>query len=78
MAFAKDNEKFVLLVCAMGKTALDVEGVKALSALPSLDEMRAELLGLLKAPATKSAQLFDRARREARAVAGAYAAKDAA
>ena len=67
VAFAKDHEKFVLLGGAMGKTALDVEGVKALATLPSLDELRAKLLGLLTAPATKLAR-----------VVGAYAAKDAA
>src|ERR1700722_4537652 len=57
VAFAKDHEKFVLLGGAMGKTALDVDGVKALATLPSLDELRAKLLGLLMAPATKLAQL---------------------
>ena len=50
VAFAKDHEKFVLLGGAMGKTALDVDGVKALATLPSLDELRAKLLGLLTAP----------------------------
>src|SRR5260370_40617126 len=52
VAFAKDHEKFVLLGGAMGKTALDVEGAKALATLPSLDELRAKLLGLLLAPPT--------------------------
>ena len=40
--FAKANEKFVILGGAMGKTALDLNGVKALAALPSLDELRAK------------------------------------
>src|ERR1700689_3814518 len=75
VAFAKDNEKFVLLGGAMGKTALDVDGVKALATLPSLDELRAKLLGLLTAPATKLATAP--AAKLARVV-GAYAAKDAA
>src|SRR5277367_6536857 len=47
VAFAKDNEKFVLLGGAMGKTALDPDGVKALATMPSLDELRARLVGLL-------------------------------
>jgi large subunit ribosomal protein L10 len=75
VAFAKDHEKFVLLGGAMGKTALDVEGVKA---LPSLDELRAKLLGLLTAPATKLAQLANAPAAKLARVVGAYSAKDAA
>ena len=71
VAFAKDHEKFVLLGGAMGKTALDVEGVKSLATLPSLDELRAKLLGLLAAPATKLAQLANApAAKVARVVGG--------
>ena len=55
--FAKAHEKFVILGGAMGKTALDANGVKALAALPSLDELRAKLVGLIQAPATKIAQV---------------------
>jgi large subunit ribosomal protein L10 len=53
VAYAKDNEKLVILGGAMGKTVLDANGVKALAELPSLDELRARLLGLLQAPAGK-------------------------
>jgi large subunit ribosomal protein L10 len=62
----------------MGKTALDVDGVKALATLPSLDELRAKLLGLLTAPATKLAQLATAPAAKLARVIGAYAAKDAA
>ena len=55
--FAKANEAFVILGGSMGKTALDLNGVKALASLPSLDELRAKIVGLLVAPATKIAQL---------------------
>ncbi|NJO54498.1 MAG: 50S ribosomal protein L10 [Bacteroidales bacterium] len=55
--FAKAHDKFVILGGAMGKTALSVDGVKALASLPSLDELRARLVGVLNAPATKFAQL---------------------
>jgi large subunit ribosomal protein L10 len=55
--FAKSNEMFVILGGAMGKTVLDVNGVKALASLPSLNELRAQIVGLLVAPATKLAQL---------------------
>ena len=51
--FAKANDKFVILGGAMGTTALDAKGVKALADLPSLDELRGTLIGLLQAPATQ-------------------------
>ena len=57
--FAKAHEKFVILGGAMGKTALDPNGVKALAALPSLDELRAKIVGLIQAPATKIAQVVN-------------------
>jgi large subunit ribosomal protein L10 len=78
VAFAKENDKFVLLGGAMGKTALNVDGVKALATLPSLDELRAKLLGLITAPATKLAQLSTAPAAKLARVFGAYAAKDAA
>ena len=53
--FAKANEKFVILGGAMGKTALDANGIKALAALPSLDELRAKLIGLVQTPGTRLA-----------------------
>ena len=54
--FAKENEKLVILGGAMGASVLDANGVKALADLPSLDELRAKLIGLLNAPATKIAR----------------------
>ena len=56
VTYAKGNEKLVILGGAMGKTILDANGVKALADLPSLDELRAKLIGLLNAPATKIAR----------------------
>ena len=55
-AYAKGNDKFVIVGGAMGSTVLDAKGVKALADLPSLDELRAKLAGLLNAPATKLAR----------------------
>src|SRR5271169_7223324 len=78
VAFAKDYEKFVLLGGAMGKTALNVDGVRALATLPSLDELRARIVGLVQAPATKLAQLTTAPAAKLARVFGAYAAKDAA
>jgi len=55
VAFAKDNDKLIVLGGGLGRERLDVDGVKALASLPSLDESRANLVGLLKAPATNIA-----------------------
>ncbi|PWB66383.1 MAG: 50S ribosomal protein L10 [Bradyrhizobiaceae bacterium] len=73
--FAKANEKFVILGGAMGKTALNTDGVKALASLPSLDELRAKLVGLIQAPATKVAQLATAPAAKLARVVQAYAAK---
>lgn len=54
--YAKENEKLVILGGAMGAKFLDATSVKALAELPSLDELRAKLIGLLNAPATKIAR----------------------
>ena len=64
-AFAKDYDKLVILGGAMGATALNPDGVRSLATMPSLDELRAKLVGLIQAPATKLAQLVDRSRRQA-------------
>ncbi len=74
--FAKTNEKFVILGGAMGKTALNPDGVKALAALPSLDELRAKLVGLIQAPATKIAQVVNAPAAKLARVVQAYASKE--
>jgi len=76
--FAKDFDKFVILGGAMGATALNPDGVKSLATMPSLDEMRAKLVGLIQAPATKIAQLSTAPAAKLARVFGAYANKDAA
>ena len=53
ITYAKENDKLVILGGAMGKTFLDANGVKALAELPSLDELRGQILGMLQAPAAK-------------------------
>ena len=73
--FAKANEQFVILGGAMGKTSLDPNGVKALAALPSLDELRAKIVGLIQAPATKIAQVVIAPAAKVARVVQAYAAK---
>jgi large subunit ribosomal protein L10 len=76
--FAKANEKFVILGGSMGKTALNLDGVKALAALPSLDELRAKIVGLLQAPATKIAQVLNAPATKVARVVQAYASKSEA
>jgi large subunit ribosomal protein L10 len=73
--FAKAHDKFVILGGAMGKTALDPNGVKALAALPSLDELRAKIVGLIQAPATKIAQVINAPAAKVARVVHAYASK---
>jgi large subunit ribosomal protein L10 len=53
--FAKKNDKFKVIGAVMGDQLLEEAQVKALAALPSLDQLRAKFLGLLQAPATKIA-----------------------
>ena len=73
--FAKTNEQFVILGGAMGKTVLNPDGVKALASLPSLDELRGKIVGLLVAPATKLAQLTNAPAAKLARVVQAYASK---
>jgi large subunit ribosomal protein L10 len=76
--FAKANDKLVILGGAMGKTALNPEGVRSLATLPSLDELRGKLVGLIQAPGTKIAQLANAPAAKLARVFGAYATKDEA
>ena len=76
--FAKTNDKFEILGGAMGDTVLDVNGIKALAALPSLDELRATIVGLVQAPATKIARTVAEPGAMLARVFGAYAAQEAA
>ncbi|MEQ1548503.1 MAG: 50S ribosomal protein L10 [Chakrabartia sp.] len=76
--FAKTNDKLEILGGAMGDTVLDVDGVKALATLPSLDELRAKIVGLLVAPATKLATITQAPAAQLARVLDAYATKEAA
>jgi large subunit ribosomal protein L10 len=73
--FAKTNAPFVILGGAMGETTLDPNGVRALAALPSLDELRAKIIGLIQAPATKIAQVVTAPGAKVARVVQAYASK---
>ena len=74
--FARTNDKLEIVGGAMGETVLDVAGVKALAELPSLDELRAKIVGLVQAPATKIVQIVQAPGGQIARVLAAYAAKE--
>ncbi len=77
-AFAKGNEKFVVLGGALGKTVMDAAAVKALAELPSLDQLRGKLIGLIQAPATRIAGVLAAPGGQIARVINAYATKEQA
>ena len=76
--FAKTTDRIEIVGGSMGGKLLDEAGVRALAALPSLNELRAKLVGLVNAPATKIAQVVNAPAAKLARVFGAYAAKEAA
>jgi large subunit ribosomal protein L10 len=76
--FAKTNDKFEIVGGAMGTQVLDANGIKSLASLPSLDELRAKIVGLLVAPATKLATITQAPAAQLARVLSAYAEKEAA
>jgi large subunit ribosomal protein L10 len=76
--FAKTTDRIEIVGGSMGGQLLDEAGVKALASMPSLDELRAKLIGLVNAPATKIAQVVNAPAAKLARVFGAYAATEAA
>jgi large subunit ribosomal protein L10 len=76
--FAKTNEKFVIVGGALGTQALNADGIRALAELPSLDTLRAQLVGLIATPATRIAGVLQAPAGQLARVFGAYAKKDEA
>lgn len=76
--FAKANENLVILGGTMGANVLDPAGIKSLASLPSLDELRGKLVGLVQAPATKIAGVLQAPAGQLARVMAAYGAKDKA
>lgn len=76
--FAKKNEKLIIVGGALGGQLLDAEGVESLAKLPSLDELRGRLVGLIQAPASKLASVAQAPAGQLARVFAAYAAKDEA
>jgi large subunit ribosomal protein L10 len=78
VAYAKDNGKLIILGGTVGATTLDANGVKALAELPSLDQLRGKIVGLLQAPATKLAGLLQAPGAQLARVVAAYSKKEEA
>ncbi len=76
--FAKTNDKLEIVGGAMGNVLLDTAGVQALASLPSLDELRGKLVGLIVAPATKLATITQAPAAQIARVLAAYSEKQAA
>ena len=74
--FAKTNEKFVLVGGSLGTQTLNADGVKALAELPSLDVLRAQLVGMIATPATRIAGILQAPAGQLARVFGAYAKRD--
>ena len=76
--YAKTNEKFVVIGGALGTQTLNADGIKALADLPSLDTLRAGLVGMIQTPATRIASVVAAPAGQLARVFGAYARKDEA
>ena len=74
--YAKTNDKFTVIGAVMGDVVLDAKGVGALATLPSLDQIRGQLIGLIQAPATKVAGVLAAPAGQLARVFNAYATKD--
>lgn len=74
--FAEKNEKLTIVGGSIGETTLDADGVKALAKMPSLDESRAKLAGLIQTPAQRIATVLQAPAGQLARVFGAYADKD--
>ena len=75
--YARTNDKFQIVGGSLGTQLLDSDGIKALATLPSLDELRGKLIGLIQAPATKIAGVLQAPGGQLARVLAAYAKKDA-
>ena len=75
--FAKSNDKLEIIGGSLGAVVLDEAGIRSLASMPSLDELRAKLVGLVNAPATKIAQVVTAPAAKVARVFAAYADKAA-
>ncbi|MCP5368057.1 MAG: 50S ribosomal protein L10 [Hyphomicrobiales bacterium] len=73
VGYAKENDKLVILGGGLAEEVLDADGVRALATLPSLDELRAKIVGMIATPATRMAQVLQAPAGQVARVIGAYA-----
>lgn len=73
--YAKENEKLIVLGGGLDAEILDADGVKVVASLPSLDELRARLIGMLGTPATRIAQVLQAPGGQVARVLSAHAAQ---
>ena len=74
--FARTNERFVLIGGSLGPRTLDAAGVRALAELPSLDQLRARIVGMISTPATRIAGILQAPGGQLARVFGAFARRD--
>ena len=74
--YSKDNEKLVVLGGVFNGQSLDVDGVKKLAKLPSMDELRGKILGIINTPAIGIANIIQAPAGQLARIIGAYGAKD--
>lgn len=77
-AFSKEHENLIIVGGSMGETLLDADAVKSLATMPSLDEVRGTIVGLLQAPATKVARVLSAPASQVARVLAAHAEKEGA
>ena len=75
IAYAEKNEKLKVIAGSLGDRQLDQAGVKALATLPSLDQLRGMMIGLLQAPATKIAGVLQAPAAQLARLLSAHASK---
>lgn len=74
--YARTNDRLVILGGSLGSQVLDLDGIKALAELPSLDVLRARIIGVLQAPASRVAAILQAPGGQLARVLAAYADKD--
>lgn len=74
--FAKDNEKFVILGGVVDEKQVGIEEINALAKLPSLDELRAKIIGMISTPAIRLATVTQAPATQVARVCGAYGQKE--
>jgi len=73
--YANRNKKLSIVGGSLGDRQLDEAGVKSLATLPSLDQLRARLVGVLQGPATRVAAMLQAPGTQLARVLDAYATK---